>query len=112
MGLKLRVALLTCLAATAAYTGVEAYRSIVPAVEEVPEEVYASFEGRETSAEFFLRPCNGFVAVYGGRREKTPVTVTDIEVINLRGADRALLQKGIPVENRRELLRLLEDLGS
>ena len=33
MGLKLRAALLTCLAATAAYTGVKAYRSIVPAVE-------------------------------------------------------------------------------
>ena len=112
MGLKLRAALLTYLAATAAYTGVKAYRSIVPAVEEVPEEVYASFEGREDSAEFFLRPCDGFVAVYEGRREKTPVSVTDIELANLRGADRALVQKGIPVENRRELLRLLEDLGS
>lgn len=112
MGLKLRIALLTCLAATAAYTGVEAYRSIVPPAEEVPEEVYASFEGREDSAEFFLRPCSGFVAVYEGRRGKTPLTVTDIELVNLRGADRALLQKGIPVEDRRELLRLLEDLGS
>ena len=112
MGLKLRAALLSCLAATAAYTGVKAYRSIVPAAEAVPEEVYASFAGREDSAEFFLRPCDGFVAVYDGRREKTPVSVTDIELANLRGADRALVQRGIPVENRRELLRLLEDLGS
>ena len=112
MGLKLRGAWLTCVTATAAYTGVKAYRSIGPAVEEVPEEVYASFEGREDSAEFFLRPCDGFVAVYEGRREKTPVSVTDIELANLRGTDRALVQKGIPVENRRELLRLLEDLGS
>ena len=84
----------------------------MPAAEVVPEEVYASFAGREDSAEFFLRPCDGFVAVYDGRREKTPVSVTDIELANLRGADRALVQKGIPVENRRELLRLLEDLGS
>lgn len=112
MGLKLRVALLACLVATAAGTGVKAYRSIVPTGETVPEEVYASFEGREDSAEFFLRPCDGFVAVYEGRREKKPLTVTDIELANLRGTDRALLQKGIPVENRRELLRLLEDLGS
>ena len=37
MGLKLRAALLSCLAATAAYTGVKAYRSIVPAAEAVPE---------------------------------------------------------------------------
>ena len=112
MGIKLRAALLTCLAATAAYTGVKAYRSIVPTVEEVPEELYASFAGREDSAAFFLRPCGGFVAVYEGRREKTPVTVTEIELANLRGADRALVQKGIPVADRRELLRLLEDLGS
>ena len=112
MGIKWRAALLSCLAAAAAYTGVKAYRSIAPVTEEIPEEVYAGLEGREDSAEFFLRPCDGFVAVYSGRREKTPVSVTDIELANLRGADRALLQKGIPVENRRELLRLLEDLGS
>ena len=37
MGLKLRAALLSCLAATAAYTGVKAYRSIVPAAETVPD---------------------------------------------------------------------------
>ena len=112
MGIKLRAALLSCRVVAAGYTGVKAYRSIVPATEEVPEELYASFAGREDSAAFFLRPCDGFVAVYDGRREKTPVTVTDIELANLRGADRALVQKGIPVEDRRELLRLLEDLGS
>ena len=41
-----------------------------------------------------------------------PVTVTAIEVSNLRGADRAMLEKGIPVSDKSELLELLEDLGS
>ena len=56
MGIKWRAALLSCLAAAAAYTGVKAYRSIAPVTEEIPAEVYAGFEGREDSAEFFLRP--------------------------------------------------------
>ena len=112
MGLKVRIALLLCLAAAAIYTGGEALRKLVPPQTAVPEEIYASFLAHESEAEYFLKSHDGFVAVYNGRREKTPVSVTDIELANLRGADRALVQKGIPVENRRELLRLLEDLGS
>ncbi len=112
MGLKLRIALMTCLIAAAAFTAVEAYRSIVPEKTDIPEEVYAQFRGREDEAEYFLRPCQGYVAVYHGQRDKEPVSVTDIEMANLRGTDRALVQKGIPVADQRELLSLLEDLGS
>ena len=67
---------------------------------------------RAESAEFFLRSSGGYVAVYTGQKEKEPVTVTAIEVSNLRGADRAMLEKGIPVSDKSELLELLEDLGS
>ncbi len=112
MGLKLRIALMTCLVAAAAFTAAEAFRSIVPEKTAIPEEVYARFRGREEDAEYFLRPCQGYVAVYGSQREKEPVSVTDIELANLRSADRAMVQKGIPVADQRELLSLLEDLGS
>lgn len=112
MGLKLRIALLTCLVLAAAVTSVEAYKSIVPSAAVIPEEVYARFEGGEANAKYFLRSCDGYVAVYADRREKQPMTVTDIEVSSLRRTDRALIQKGIPVADTTELLYLLEDLGS
>ena len=40
------------------------------------------------------------------------MTVTEIEIGSLRSTDKALIQKGIPVTDQRELLSLLEDLGS
>ncbi len=80
--------------------------------EVIPETVYAQYGERAENAEFFLRSSGGYVAVYTGQKEKEPVTVTAIEVSNLRGADRAMLEKGIPVSDKSELLELLEDLGS
>ena len=38
--------------------------------------------------------------------------VLDLSGIPLRAADRAMLQRGIPAEDRQSLLQLLEDLGS
>ncbi len=110
MGLKIRIALMTCLVAAAAFAASEAYKSIIPAQTVIPEEVYAQFRAREDEAQFFLRPCDGYV--YDGQREKVPVTVTEIEIGSLRSTDKALIQKGIPVTDQRELLSLLEDLGS
>ena len=107
MGLRIRIGLLICLAMGAVFTGMEAVRTLRPEKSEViPETVYAQY------GEFFLRSSGGYVAVYTGQKEKEPVTVTAIEVSNLRGADRAMLEKGIPVSDKSELLELLEDLGS
>ena len=59
-----------------------------------------------------LRGDAGYVAVYEKAKDREPVSVTGIELKCLREADRAMLEAGIPVINRRELLLLLEDLGS
>lgn len=112
MGLKVRIALLLCLAAAVIYTGGEALRKLVPPQTAVPEEIYASFLAHESEAEYFLKSHDGFVAVYTGKREAEPFSVTPIEVDGLRLADKAMLDKGIPVVSRVELLSLLEDLGS
>ncbi len=40
------------------------------------------------------------------------MTLTDIEVGTLREADRQILNTGLAVADREELLTLLEDLGS
>ena len=41
-----------------------------------------------------------------------PEEITGIELKNLRRADRAMLEAGLPVPDRDTLLTLLEDLGS
>lgn len=110
---KLRLGLLIFLAVGAIFAGAEAYRSLRPVVSDtVPQEVYARFEANAGDAEYYLGSCEGYVAVYRERRDKAPMTVTTIEVSELRLADRAMIEKGIPVLDREELLYLLEDLGS
>lgn len=113
MGMRLRIALLMCAAAAAVYAGAEAYRSLRPPEESaVPEEIYARYEALADTAEYFLRDREGFVAVYEKGHKKTPLAVTDIELASLRKADSAMIEEGLPVADRWELLQLLEDLGS
>ncbi|MBO5555831.1 MAG: hypothetical protein J5927_01470, partial [Oscillospiraceae bacterium] len=78
----------------------------------VPEELYTRFAARAEGAEFYLRGSDGYVAVFRGARARQPERVTGIELGGLRTVDRALVEKGIPVLDRKELLLLLEDLGS
>ncbi len=113
MRLRIRIALLLGLTLAAVYTGTQAARSLHPAVRDtLPAEIYARYSSREESAQYFLKNCDGFVAVYRGASGRTPETVTAIEVSLLRAADRAMLERGIPVADRQELLTLLEDFGS
>ena len=44
--------------------------------------------------------------------DKDPITLTDIEIETLRDADRQILNAGLAVADREELLTLLEDLGT
>ena len=111
--MKLKVALLLCLMSAAAFSVSGAYRSLHRVTAQaVPAEIAARFAGRESDAQYFLRDAGGHVAVYGGKREREPLTVTAIETSGLRAADRLLLRSGIPVGDGAELLQLLEDLGS
>lgn len=113
MKAKLRAGLLLCLIIATAFCVYGAYGSMRRSSRNVvPEEVYAQFKDSEGKAEFYLRSCNGYVAVYPVGRARSPMTVTDIETAQLRGTDRALLDNGIPVLDRAALLYLLEDLGS
>jgi len=112
MGLRLRIALLMCLAAAAAWSAAAAYESLrPPEIYALPEEVYAGYMENEAQARFTIKASGEYVAVYSGSNDRTPF-VTDIELSALRAADRAMLELGIPVRDREELLALLEDLGS
>lgn len=97
---------------SAAFSLTAAYKTLIPADSSVPTELYARFLEKKDSAEYFLRLSDGNVAVYGDSKFRKVLENTDIPASSLRKADRAMLEKGIPVENGRELLSLLEDLGS
>ena len=54
----------------------------------------------------------GSVAVFDGGASGLPKRVTDIDLASLRATDRALIERGYPVESEEALQALLEDLGS
>ena len=109
----MKAALLMCLMAGAIYSAAEAFRSEQPpANAQLPKEIYERFAIRADAAEFLLKNSGKYVAVFEKARGKEPVSVTGIELRCLREADRAMVEAGIPVISRRELLLLLEDLGS
>ena len=113
MRLKLKVSLLLLLVSAAIFTAAKAAQSLQPPWERwIPEEVYESLSRKAGQAEYFLGSKSGYVAVFEGRRDTQPLSITAIEIDGLRLADRAMLEKGIPVSDNTALLQLLEDLGS
>lgn len=62
--------------------------------------------------DFVLGEYGGCVAVYSPAKSGVPRRVTEIPVQLLPSADRTQLKLGIPVRDDRELITLLEDLGS
>ena len=113
MTLRAKAALLLGLLAAALWSVAEAVRSLAPEKNvHLPQEIYQGYAKRAEAAEFVLREEGGYVAVYEKARDREPLSVTGIELKCLREADRAMVEAGIPVINRRELLLLLEDLGS
>jgi len=113
MGIRLRMVLLVFLALAATLMTVAAARSLNYEREDfLPEEIYADYSENAERAEYYLGSSEGYVAVFPSAKDKIPLTTTGIEVEGLRSADKAMLEKGIPVTDRQELLKLLEDLGS
>ncbi len=104
MKIKPKVATLAVLAVLSATVCAAALRT--PEAETQPPTDKVS-----EAAEYYLRDCGGFIAVYRGA-SSTPIDVTDIETATLNDTDAELIQSGIPVQSRNELLLLLEDLGS
>ena len=111
MKTAIKLALLSVMTALAVIFAVSAVATLERTVDPIPIEVYASYRAKSGRAEYFLRDEDGRVAVFRSGKN-TPESVTEIETALLRRADRAMLGKGIPAEDRGELLSLLEDLGS
>ena len=113
MRVKLRIGLMCALLSAALYFSSEAVRSLKPGPDSyLPCEVYSRYESQRDAARYFLKSRGGYIAVFGDSGCRKPLETTGIETGILRRADRAMLEKGIPVRDRIQLLELLEDLGS
>ena len=113
MRMRTKAILLAALVITAGVMGTRAISGIRAQAqrEETPSgSAYASVQ--EEKAEYYLRDCGGYVAVFKGGQPDTPINVTDIETETLNDTDREMLIGGIPADGREELLSLLEDFSS
>ena len=61
---------------------------------------------------FVLGEMDGNIAVFTSGDLENPITVTNIELDQLREADRSLISAGLVAGSESELMQLLEDLGS
>ena len=61
---------------------------------------------------FVLGESNGNRAVFANGDMQNPLTVTNIELDQLREADRSMISAGLVAGSESELMQLLEDLGS
>lgn len=111
MKTALRLALLGVMISLALVSALGAAATIRGRGDQIPAEVWAPYQAKSGRAQYLLREEDGFVAVYRSG-ENRPERLTDIETPLLRRADRAMLARGIPAEDLREVLTLLEDLGS
>ncbi len=68
-----------------------------------------SYDGAK--AEFVLRDYEGYVSVFAPGADPEPLQITAIQTESLRQRDRELLQGGLTVGSREQLLMLLEDLS-
>lgn len=108
---NIKTAAVLCLSAVSIITCAAAFR--IGAETKPSEPAVAAMSYTKTQSDsYFLRECDGFIAVYSAENAREPITVTDIEVCTLNDNDRAMLQNGIAAENKAELISLLEDLGS
>ncbi len=68
-----------------------------------------SYDGAR--AEFVLRDYEGYVSVFSPGADPEPLQITAIQTESLRKRDRELLEGGLTVGSREQLLMLLEDLS-
>ncbi|MBP5166208.1 MAG: hypothetical protein ILP09_03000 [Oscillospiraceae bacterium] len=74
-----------------------------------PEAAPVSYDGAE--AQFVLRDYRGYVSVFAPSQTREPVQITAIRTDSLRRADQRLLENGLTVGSREQLILLLEDFS-
>ena len=112
MSIKYRICACALLALTALFCASYTIADLRILQDDTPPIPSAAVKHAETgSVRFALYAQNGCVAVLDPALGERAV-VTDIELVTLRETDRQLIEAGLQVDSREELLSLLEDLGS
>jgi len=96
------LALTICVASLAIVQIIAAESATVSTLSEIPNK----------NQGYLIRACGGYVGVYYSNDEDYPAIITEIPTENLRSYDRQLIETGLSVESREELMQILEDLGS
>lgn len=110
MNIKYRIFACVLLAVTAAFCASYTIAD-VRGEEEAPEQLHTVQTAQPAPEGYTLCARDGCVAVLDPDQGETAV-ITNIPLETLRETDRALIEAGLRVETREELLSLLEDLGS
>ena len=111
MNIKYRIFACVLLAITAAFCASYTIADVRGAEEEVPRQLHTVQTAQPAPEGYTLCARDGCVAVLDPDLGETAV-ITNIPLDTLRETDRALIEAGLRVETREELLSLLEDLGS
>ena len=111
MKISSKTGILCALAVMSVVSGAAAVRSMDRAAAD-NAALPVTVSEAEDAAEFYLRECDGYIAVFAGKSSDTPLRITDIETVTLTDTDRALLRNGIAAGDKTQLLKLLEDLSS
>lgn len=112
MSIKYRICACALLALTAVLCAsftIADLRDTEPAASQTPTAVPS--RSAESTTDYILLARDGCVAVIDPEVGESAV-VTDIELSTLREKDRQMIEAGLKVSTRDELLLLLEDLGS
>lgn len=116
MKLETRVYLCMALMCLAALTATMAISNIIVGRDRRSEladtEILTASLDETVEAGFYVCIYNGYVAVFENSSDLLPITVTDISYSSLTEVDRDLLMKGMNLEDKTDVLILLEDLGS
>ena len=78
MKIQMKIAVLAVLCVTAVVMTVGAVKSIAaPEKENNPPEIISNASAENKNAEYYLRDCSGYVAVFKGANSSTPIELID-----------------------------------
>ena len=78
MRIRIKAAILAVVFFAAVISAVGAFRSMDRGNSALPEEILARFHIGSDDGSYYLRPYNGYLAVFSDRRSTQPQQVTDI----------------------------------
>lgn len=84
---------------------------VLPTIKNHSNETSSESQSPNSSLSYVVKDFNGNIAVFENG-QNSPFKITDVPINSLPYADREILKKGIAVNSKNELNRILEDYCS